>query len=276
MRIIADSAALITPEEGRKMGVTIIPVGVIINGESYRDYEEMDTASFLKLVQAGGVPTSSQPSIGDVQEVLEEGDEEMIFLTVGDGLSGAYQTAMAARSCIEKNDHIHILNTKTLAGPMRHLVRKAAELKAQGMDIEKIMEELQRRIESSMSFVVPEDFDFLKRSGRLTPIAAKIGGALRLLPVLTQTKDKTRIMPVTIKRTWKSAIEAIMQRMQSDGVDENYLISICHAGTPDKAAAILEKFRERFSNVEAELLELSPALTTHGGPGCIVVQAILK
>ena len=276
MKIIADTATLLSPAEGEKLGVTVIPVGVLIDGDAYRDYEEITTAEFLERIQRGGIPKSSQPSVGDVLEVFESSGDEMLFITVGDGLSGGYQTAMGARNCIEDNERIHVVNSKTLAGPMRYLVKKAVALRDQGLELPAIKEELQRSIESSVSFVIPEDFEFLKRSGRLTPLAAKIGGALRLLPVLTQSKDKTRIAPVSVKRTWKSAVAAIIQRLQEIGVDDGYLVSVSHAGTPEKGATILECIREEFPAVEMELLELSPALATHGGPGCIVVQAIMK
>lgn len=276
MKIIADTATLFSPAEGEALGLAVIPVCVLVDGKSYKDYEDIDSATFLNMIEAGGVPTSSQPSLGDVLAVMEDCDEELLFLTVGDGLSGAYQTAMAARNSIEPNDHIHIINTKTLAGPMRYLAKKALALKEQGLGIEEIKAELDVCIESSMSFVIPADFDFLKRSGRLTPLAAKIGGALRLLPVLTQTKDKTRITPVSVKRTWKSAIETIIQRLQAEEVGEGYLVSVSHAGTPEKAQAISEQLAQRIPGAEMEVLALSPALMTHGGPGCILVQAIRK
>ena len=276
MKIIADTATLFSPEEGRELGITILPVGVLIDDRSYKDFVEIDSAEFLRLVEAGGVPKSSQPSLGDVLGVLEGCDEEIILLTVADGLSGGYQTAMAARNSIENNAHIHIVNSKSLAGPLRYLAKKARSLKEQGLDVRTILDALDVSIESSMSFVIPADFEFLKRSGRLTPLAARIGGALRLLPVLTQTKDKTRITPVSVKRTWKSAIETILQRLEAEEVGENHLISVSHAGTSDKAQAIAKQIGERIPAAEIEVLALSPALMTHGGPGCIVVQSILK
>lgn len=276
MRIIADTATLLSPEEGRQLGIGIVPVCVLLDGESYRDFVEIDSAEFLRRIAGGAVPTSSQPALGDLLEILEESDEETIFLTVGDGLSGAYQTAMAAKNTIDGSDRIHIVNSKTLAGPMRYLAKKAAALKDAGLSAEAILHELEGSIESSVSFVIPADFDFLKRSGRLTPLAAKIGGALRLLPVLTQTKDKTRITPVCIKRTWKSAEQAILQRLNEHEIGEGWLISVCHAGTHSQAEAVRQKIKERFPDCETEVLPLSPALITHGGPGCIVVQAIRK
>ena len=182
MKIIADTATLYSPTEGESLGMTIIPVCVAIHNKTYKDYAEINSQEFLKMIEEGGVPTSSQPALGDVLDVLEQDEEEQIFLTVGDGLSGAYQTAMGARGCMEKNDHIPIVDSKTLAGPLRYMARKAVALKEQGASLDQILAALQICIDSSASFVIPADFEFLKRSGRLIPIAAKIGGVLKLLP----------------------------------------------------------------------------------------------
>ena len=38
MKIIADTATLFAPSEGEAIGVTIIPLDVIINGKTYKDY----------------------------------------------------------------------------------------------------------------------------------------------------------------------------------------------------------------------------------------------
>lgn len=276
MKIIADTATLYSPAEGAQLGLTVIPVGVAIDNNAYRDYEEITSAELLRRIAAGGVPSSSQPSVGDVLDIFEKYEEELLFLTVGDGLSGAYQTAMGARSCAAHSERIHVVDSKTLAGPLRYLAQKALMLAEQGMDAAAAEAALAESIESSMSFVIPADFEFLKRSGRLTPLAAKLGGTLRLLPVLTQTEDKKRIMPLGVRRTWRTAAEVIIRRLTARGVDENWRISVCHAGTPERAEEVRAQIGEQFPRVESELLELSPALITHGGPGCVVVQAIRK
>ena len=274
MKIIADTATLIPPAQGQEQGLTVIPVCVNIDGQTYQDYNQMTTAEFLERIAQGGVPSSSQPAIGDMLEVLESTQEEIIFLTVGDGLSGAYQTALGARTMAENPHRIHIVNSKTLAGPLRYMAKKAVALKNHGLTAQEILTQLEESIESSVSFVIPEDFEFLKRSGRLTPFTAKVGGALKLLPILTQTKDKTHISPVGIKRSWKAAVEMIFQRLDTQEVGEGWLISVSHAGTPEKAQGILAQVQERFPQAVTEILELSPGLITHGGPGCIVIQAV--
>jgi len=276
MKIIADTATLFSPAEGEANGMTIIPVCVSINNKTYKDYAEISSEEFLALIEAGGTPTSSQPALGDMLDVFDSSDEEMLVLTVGDGLSGAYQTAMGARNCTENSRRIHVVDSKTLAGPLRYLAKKAVALKNRELSMEEIKEQLNESIRSSVSFVIPEDFEFLKRSGRLTAITAKLGGVLKLLPVLTQTEDRKRIKPVAVKRSWRAAVSVILQRMKDAGVDENYLISVCHAGTYEKAVSVLRQVEAAFPASETEILSLSPALITHGGPGCIVIQVIRK
>ena len=193
MQIIADTATLLPPGKKNNDGLTIIPVSVSINGHSYRDYSDISSAEFLEQIHQGGMPTSSQPAIGD-----------LLILTIGDGLSGGFQSAMGARNLSRHPERIHIIDSKSLGGPLRYLARKAVALKERGLSIHQVKDQLQTCIDSSVSFVIPEDFDFLKRSGRVTPFTAKIGSTLKLLPILTQTKDRKRICPIGIKRGWKS------------------------------------------------------------------------
>ena len=57
------------------MGVTILPVYVAVNGKEYKDYEDISSEDFLELIAEGGIPSSSQPSIGEIMEVFEESAE---------------------------------------------------------------------------------------------------------------------------------------------------------------------------------------------------------
>ena len=279
MQIVADTASLYSPEEAKNLGFKVVSACVVINEKTYKDYQEITTEEFLKMIEEGGIPTSSQPAIGDVMEVFEDSesrDEDILYLPVGDGLSGTYQSAVGIANGLDNKDKIHVLNTKSLAGPQRYLVKQAMKLRDEGLDIEKIKEELHKSIESSISFVIPADFDFLRRSGRLTPIAAKIAGMIKIVPVLTQTEDKMRIQPFTIKRSRKKALEAILEHLESIGVDKEYIITVGHGGAQELAKEIFELIQKRFSDTMVEVFQLAPSLVTHGGPGCITIQAVRK
>ncbi len=276
MRIITNTASLFTPEEGEKMGISVIPVFVSIDDKSMRDYLDIGSDEFAALLREGKTAVSSQPAVGDVLDLLEDHDEETIMLTVADGLSGEYMTAMGVRNNLPHKDNVYVINSGSLAGPLRYMTKKAIALREQGMSIKEIVHELEECVRSSRSYVIPADFQYLKRSGRITNFTAKIGGALNLHPVLTQSEDKRRITLVKIRRTLKAAVAVIMSSLKDAGVDENFLISVDYADKPELAKEVRRQIKVHFPDTESEILQLSPSLITHGGPGCIVVQAVRK
>ena len=276
MKIISDTASLFSMEEGKDTGISIVPACVIDYDQVYRDYEDISAEEFLKLIDSGAVPTSSQPAIGDLMDAFEESKEETLALFIGDGLSGGYQNAVGAKNSMDENTHIHIIDTKTLAGAEHYLVQKALKLRDAGRNIEEIKKEILKSVETSASFVIPADFEFLKRSGRLTPIAAKLSSMIKIVPVMTQTEDMNKITLFTIKRSWKKATESILEHLKKLGVDEEYMIYICHGGDLKAANTVLTWVKEVFENVETQFMGLSPSMITHGGPGCVLIQAIKK
>ena len=274
MKIIAETTTLYSPEEGKEIGLTVIPTCTIIDGKPYRDFEDIDREEFLEIIAKGAAPKTSQPALGDILELFEESNGETLFLPIGDGLSGSYQSAMGARNCMEENDHIHVLDTKTLAGAQRYIAKKALTLKNEGLPMEKIKEELSKSIASSQSYVIPEDFDFLKRSGRLTPIAAKIATVIKIVPVLTLTEDRKKITLFTVKRSKRKALAAVIEGLKELGVSKEYLLTVSHSGNVAEAQTVADRLKEEFAGTEVEVYALTPSLMTHGGPGCIVIQAI--
>ena len=276
MRIVTDTASLFSPAEGRAAKLEVVPACVIAGNHVYRDYEEITAEKFFELIENGVTPTSSQPAIGDLIDVFEEGNEETLALFIGDGLSGGYQNAVGAKNSIDENEHIRIIDTKTLAGAEHYLVEKAMRLREQGMPIEVIEQEILKSVETSASFVIPADFEFLKRSGRLTPIAAKISTMIKIVPVMTQTEDMRKITLFTIKRSWKKATEAILEQLKKLGVNEDYVIYICYGGDLQAAETVKNQVKDYFENTEIQMMSLSPTMITHGGPGCVLIQAIKK
>ena len=93
MRIITDTASLFSPEEGKSVGISVVPTCVIHGDKVYRDYEEIQVDTLLDMIAGGATPTTSQPAVGDLLDVFEETTEETLGLFIGDGLSGGYQSA---------------------------------------------------------------------------------------------------------------------------------------------------------------------------------------
>ena len=276
MKIVADTSTLYSPEEGRAIDLTVLPLSVTVNGKTYVEYVDINPKEFVDIVRAGGVPTSSQPSVGGYIETFENSDEDTIVLCMADGLSGTYQSAVGARNSVENNEKIHVINTRTLCGPHRYMVNKALQMKKDGVSFDVIKAEMERLCLENISFLIPSDFDFLKRGGRMTPLAATMGGLLKINPIVTQTEDGRRLDKFHVSRTFARGVDRILEVLTAAGVNENYKIYISHANAQDKCDIVEERVQALFPNTEYEIIKLSPAMITQGGPGCVAVQYILK
>ena len=188
----------------------------------------------------------------------------------------AYDNNLMAHKIAENKDDIIVYNTRTLCGPHRYLVQRAHQMAQAGKSMADIILMLDEGTSNCESFLIAQDFGFLRRGGRLTPLAAKFGEALQVKPLLCQTSDGKRLDAYGISRTIKGAAKKVMHHFQKKvpAGGEKYLISISHARAPKDALEIAHVLKDAFSKAKVEIIDLSPAFITQGGPGCIAIQYI--
>ncbi len=276
IKIITDSSTLYTPEEAKKLGFEVLPLCVNIGDLEGRDLlVDMDT--FYGKIAQGLHPRSSQPPIGEVLEMYEYyKDAEIINIAMADGLSGTYHSACGARELAENKETITVFNSKTLCGPHRYMVEKAQQMKENGCTKDEILAWLEHAAETTESFLIPQDFDFLRRGGRLTPVAAALGSVFKLKPVMIQTKDGQKLDKFTVKRTMKASVAAVIEHLKKAKLDDRHILYVSHTRALNDANKILEQLKEVFPAVEYRLLDLGAAFVTQGGPQCIAIQYIEK
>ena len=274
VQIVTDSSVLYTEEEAKAAGFDVIPLCVSVGDMDGRDLQ-IYMEEFYGRIGKGEIPRSSQPPIGDVVEVYEKyQDADVLNICVADGLSGTYHGALSARDMVENRDRITVFNSRTLCGPHRYMVEKAQKMKEEGKGIPEILEWLKSAAEKTESFLIPQDFGFLKRGGRLTPVAAALGSVLKLKPVMRLTEDGTRLDKFFVKRTMSAAVSGIMDHMKKKGIDGRYLLYIVHAAAPKEAGAIREMIEAEFKGIGIQMMDLSPVFVAQGGPGCVAIQYI--
>ena len=67
------------------------PLSVTINGETYREFDEISSEEFVSIINQGHMPTSSQPAIGQVEELYRKySGEQILNIAMAHGLSGTY------------------------------------------------------------------------------------------------------------------------------------------------------------------------------------------
>jgi DegV family protein with EDD domain len=272
MKIITDTGSLMSQAQALELDIELLPLQVAILGKNYRDYFELKSADFVEMVKKA-IPNSSQPAIGDVMEVYER-TKNALHITMTKGLSATYDSALGILNSMH-TEGITLFNSKTLAGTQKYLVELAASL-SKDKSVEEIVERMNKCLSSCQSFLMPTDFDYLKRGGRITTLAATLGGFLKLKPIVMHVEGSERLEKFGSGRTWTNAIDQIIDRMIENGVSYTHKIYISHAFNLEVAELAFKRIKERIQNIEVDILELSPVMITQGGPGCVAIQYILK
>jgi DegV family protein with EDD domain len=276
VRIVSDSSTLYSPTQAREAGFAISALSVTIAGQTYREFEEISARQFVDIIQEGHMPTSSQPAIGEVTALYEEfAGEPILNIAMADGLSGTYRSAVAAAELCEGTD-ITVVNTRTLCGPHRYMVQTALEMARAGETVDTIVTWLNQRMDSAKSYLIPADFDYLRRGGRLSPLVSTVGKMANLAPIMTQTEDGCRLTVASIRRGYKAAAKYIAEALRKKGIGQGWRVYIAHAAEADKVDMTRELLTEALPGAIIEVVDLSPAFITQGGPGCLAVQYVME
>ena len=275
VRIVSDTSTLYSTTQAREAGFCVSPLSVTINGQTYREFDDISSEEFVAIIRQGHMPKSSQPAIGDVAALYDSfPGEEILNVSMAHGLSGTYQSAVAAADLCETAKNIQVLNTRTLCGPHRYLVELAVKLAQEGATMEELLETLNEKMDSAKSYLIPDDFDYLRRGGRLSPLVSYVGQAAKLTPIMTQTEDGTRLTIASIRRGFGHAIKYVTSALEKAGIGEGWRVYISHADALDKAEAMRDGLKAAMPDAYYEIIPLSPAFITQGGPCCCAVQYI--
>ena len=272
VQIISDSSTLYSIDEAKALGLISLPLNVTIKDKTYREFEDIDSKSFIDLINEANVPTTSQPSIGEKIESYEAlADTEIIDITMADGLSGTYHSALCAKVMVKNGDKIHVINSKTLCAPHRYIVNEALKMAKANLSADEIIAKIQVAMDDGGSFLIPNDFAFLKRGGRLNAVAATIGSLIKIVPLMILSDDGKVILKHSIQKTTKKVGDKIVEYLKEKNVDNHYYVAVSHADNLELATKLKEKLEENL-DIDVDIFDLSPAFIAQGGPGCVAIQ----
>lgn len=275
VRIVSDTSTLYSSTQAQEAGFAVSPLSVTINGKTYREFDEISSVDFVAIIREGHLPVSSQPAVGAVLDLYERyPEDEIVNISMAAGLSGTYDSAVSAAGLCEHKDQITVINTRTLCGPHRYLVEKAVEWAKNGHSAKEIRARLEEKMDTAKSFLMPADFDYLRRGGRLSPLVSYVGKVANLVPVMTQTDDGRQLTIAGIRRGFSQGVKFVVKALEKLGVGEGWRVYITHADALKVAESAKKELLASLPGAVYEILPLSPAFITQGGPGCVAIQAI--
>lgn len=277
IKIVTDSTSDIPREVREAHGIEVVPLKVHFGSDTYYDGVDLDAAAFYrKLAAAEELPTTSQPSPVDFMELykkLADGpDTAIISLHLSAAFSGTIQSAMLAKSLLEDQMRIEIVDSKSASYGLGMLAVAAAEAARAGKSVEETLDIVQRlRRETKLYFIV-DTLEYLQKGGRIGKAAALLGSLLNLKPILT-IDDGGVVAPVDKVRGSKKATARMIELLLKDFEGKTVDVCMMHSAARERAEELYGLVSARLSVRRHMYAELGPVIGTHVGPGTLAVIA---
>lgn len=277
--IMTDSNCGIMPAEGEKLGIHVLPMPVIIDGQTYYEGIDITLEQFHEKQISGADITTSQPSPGDVTAMWDDllrTHDEVVFIPMSSGLSNTCQTASMLAGDEKYSGRVFVVDTHRISVTQAQSVFDAQILADEGKTGHMIREILEKEALDASIYIAVDTLEYLKKGGRITAAATAIGTVLKLKPVLTIQGDKLDSFAKT--RGMKSAFNTMLDAVKRDiasrfsHLKEQQLLKVGIANTlmdPDKFENFRKEMKENFPDMELIYLPLTMSIGTHTGPGAL-------
>lgn len=279
MRIAAatDSNSGITQEQAKQLGVHVLPMPFMIDGQMYYEGVDLTHEEFFRRMEEGADITTSQPSPGEVTDfwdkLLEEYDA-VVYIPMSSGLSGSCQTAMLLAEDYEGK--VYVVNNQRISVTQMQSVLDARDLIKKGYAAAQIRNILEETKFDSSIYVTVTTLKYLKKGGRITPAAAMLGTLLQIKPVLTIQGEKLDAFSKarTLKQGKTIMMTALKKDLETrfhDPEARHTWLEIAYTCSDEMAQEFKETVAEIYLDANICIAPLSLSIACHIGPGCLAV-----
>ena len=280
--IITDDNSGFTHEEAENLGITVLRMPVIIDGETFFENETIDTNTFYEKMNNGADIKTSQPSRKDIIDLWTEKlktYDQILHIPMSSGLSNSCDNAKVLAQ--EFDGKVVVVDNHRISVTLKAAVRDAIALANKGLDAEAIKAKLEETAFDSTIYIMVDTLKYLKKGGRITPAAALIGEMVSIKPVLTLLGEKLDSFKKTIgvkkaKVVMLDAAEKDLETRFANFPREEMVFGVAYTYDLEEATKWKEEIMKRFNLDDVEMNPLSLSVATHIGPGALAITITHK
>ncbi|MBP3274405.1 MAG: DegV family protein, partial [Butyrivibrio sp.] len=276
--IITDSNSGITQKQAEELGIYVVPMPFMINGQDYFEDINLTQSQFYEKLAEDADVSTSQPTPDSLMtlwdKVLKE-YEQIIYIPMSSGLSGSCQSAyMIAQE--EYEGKVFVIDNQRISVTQRQSALDAKEMAEAGLSAEAIRDKLMETKMESSIYIMLDTLHYLKKGGRITPAAAALGTLLRLKPVLQIQGEKLDAFAKA--RTTAQGKNIMINAIKSDienrfgGMEKgDFWIAGAYTNNLDAALEWKSEVEAAIPGFDMHLDPLSLSVGCHIGPGALAV-----
>ncbi|MGI6435249.1 MAG: DegV family protein [Syntrophomonadaceae bacterium] len=275
IRVITDSTSYIDEGVQRDLNIKVLQLSVHFPDESFKENEVDQRYFYNKVEQTGIIPTSSQPSQGEIaqafRDILSKGDD-ILGIFISSAMSGTYATALKTRELLLREfpeAKIEIMDSHTNCMALGLQVISAAEAVKTGGSMEEALEAASETRKNIHFYFVPETLEYLKKGGRIGTASALLGTILKIRPILTVDMEKGMTHLLEKARGASAAISRMLELLEEDHRKKGLkALIVHHINAAEKGRQLRDVLAEKYQ-IPVGLCSIGPVIGLHTGLGTI-------
>lgn len=270
IKLIIDSSSNMKSDPD--YNVEVVPLTISFGGKDYIDDQNLNIREFLNDMNQNQVAGKTTcPSIQAWLNALE-GTEKAIIITMTSGMSGTFSSALQAKTMYEEKhptSQIIVVDSRS-AGPELTIVLHGIEKMIQGdirfVDLEEVIAKF--RMRTHLLFIL-QSLHNLSLNGRVSPVAAKVAGLLKINLIGTASKEG-KLEPLTKARGMKKAMRELLKYMEDDNYHGGEVI-IDHCENEKDAEIIKDKILAEYPDAQVTIRPMRGLCSFYAEEGGIMV-----
>lgn len=272
-RIVTDSTSCLPPELIAEYGITIVPVGLVIDGAVHRDGVDITLEEICeRMAQDRKQPSTAAVSPGDFVTAfteLAESTDSILCILVSRAMTATHESAYLARRMTRAQlpaVNIEIVDSKTSAGALGFIVLEAARVAEEGKTLEQVMAAA-RDMASRVYYVAALDtLKYLINIGR-APRMSGVGEMLDVKPIIGFVDDSGLIDVVARVRGRRKSIGKLVDLIERYADTREPLhVMVHHANGAGDAEHMRDLILARYNVADVRMTPYSPVMLSATGP----------
>ena len=279
--VIVDSICGLTKNDVEKKSWFFLPLHINIDGVEYKDGLDIDDNKFYNIISLQSDVSTASSSFGEITNVFQKASAKydyVIYFPISKFLSSQSQIAQQLLSDFK---NVRIVDSHSIGTPIITLLEKAEKLAQEGIQIDQIMQRINKANKKNLGMILPETMDWLKKGGRINKSTAMLGNIFSIVPVLffdgrLDKWGKGRSLSKTMLKAFYGLIEKLGKNWK---YEYDFCIFYAHKnGDP----SYIQKDHKIMKIIEKEIghkidfIPLSRTLVMHVGIGTFSIQVTPK
>ena len=279
LTFFSDTDCDITPKECAEYGIKLISMPYTVDDKvirPYIDFEEFDAHAFYDMLRSGTMPTTSAMSEEFYTKTFEPefaAGNDILYVHFSAATSNTFNIMeMAVNKLLEKypgRKFTHI-DTKGITALSYNIVLEIADLLKAGKTADEIVEWAEAEVPKFPMYFFADDLKFFRRSGRVSGLAATMGGLIGIRPII-HLDDEGKMVSIGKETGRAKAIARLVNYVVELGDDvKGHRVLIGHTDVPEIAAEAERQLKARFGeDLKVITHNVNPTIGSHCGPNAL-------